>query len=50
MDLFGSSEDFSQDVDQLLNSPPIPEEGLPAGWTEEQWLHYGQQYLEMNET
>ena len=24
---------------------PIPEEGLPEGWTEEQWQHYGYQYL-----
>ena len=26
--------------------PPIPAEGLPSGWTEEQWKHYGQQYLD----
>ena len=26
--------------------PPIPEGGLPAGWTEEQWQYYGQQYLD----
>jgi hypothetical protein len=26
--------------------PPLPEEGLPEGWTEEQWSHYGHQYLE----
>ncbi|NCG01155.1 MAG: hypothetical protein GWP25_05100 [Euryarchaeota archaeon] len=24
----------------------LPEGGLPEGWTEEQWSHYGQQYLE----
>ena len=24
---------------------PIPEDGLPEGWTEEQWQHYGYQYL-----
>jgi hypothetical protein len=29
-----------------LPSPPLPPEGLPDGWTEEQWGHYGQQYLE----
>ena len=28
-------------------SPPIPENGLPQGWTMEQWKYYGQQYLEM---
>ena len=26
--------------------PPIPEGGIPAGWTEEQWQYYGQQYLD----
>ncbi|MEC7255290.1 MAG: hypothetical protein VXV76_01620, partial [Candidatus Thermoplasmatota archaeon] len=30
------------------NIPPIPETGLPVGWTMEQWQHYGQQYLDMN--
>jgi len=26
-------------------TPPIPAEGLPAGWTEEQWGYYGAQWL-----
>ncbi len=26
--------------------PPVPVEGLPAGWTMEQWQHYGEQYLQ----
>ena len=26
--------------------PQIPEEGLPDGWTMEQWQYYGQQYLD----
>ena len=26
--------------------PPLPEGGLPAGWTMEQWAYYGQQYLD----
>ena len=26
--------------------PPIPETGLPDGWTQEQWVYYGQQYLD----
>jgi hypothetical protein len=26
--------------------PPLPPSGLPAGWTMEQWSHYGQQYIE----
>lgn len=29
--------------------PPIPEEGLPEGWTTEQWNYYGQQWLESQE-
>ena len=27
-------------------APPVPAEGLPAGWSMEQWNHYGQQWLE----
>ncbi len=26
--------------------PPLPEGGLPPGWTMEQWKYYGEQYLE----
>jgi hypothetical protein len=26
--------------------PPIPSEGLPAGWTMEQWQYYGQEHLD----
>ncbi|MDP6362001.1 MAG: hypothetical protein QF633_02055, partial [Candidatus Poseidoniaceae archaeon] len=26
--------------------PMLPAEGLPQGWTMEQWSHYGQQYLD----
>ena len=29
--------------------PPLPEGGLPAGWTMEQWNHYGQQWLDQNQ-
>ena len=28
------------------NGPPLPEDGLPVGWSMEQWVHYGQQYLD----
>jgi hypothetical protein len=28
------------------NGPPLPPNGLPEGWTMEQWEHYGQQWLE----
>jgi hypothetical protein len=27
------------------NAPPLPPEGLPDGWTMEQWTWYGQEYL-----
>ena len=27
------------------NGPPLPESGLPEGWTMEQWKHYGEQWL-----
>ncbi len=26
-------------------APPVPESGLPEGWTMEQWEHYGHQWL-----
>ena len=30
----------------VASGPPLPPSGLPAGWTMEQWKHYGQEYLE----
>ena len=27
------------------SGPPIPDSGLPAGWTLEQWAWYGEDYL-----
>lgn len=29
----------------VANTPPLPPEGLPAGWTMEQWAWYGEDYL-----
>ncbi len=29
-------------------SVPLPENGLPEGWTMDQWHHYGHQYVESN--
>ena len=26
--------------------PPIPDDGLPEGWSVEQWIHYGQRWLD----
>ena len=34
----------------VSNTPPIPAGGLPAGWTMEQWEHYGEQWLAQNMT
>jgi len=28
--------------------PPVPKEGLPEGWTMEQWAYYGQKWLDQN--
>jgi uncharacterized membrane protein len=30
--------------------PPLPAGGLPEGWTMEQWKHYGQQWLDQNQS
>ena len=29
----------------IVSGPPLPPEGLPAGWTMEQWSWYGEDYL-----
>ena len=34
------------DLDDIL---PLPATGLPHGWTDEQWRHYGHQYLQQME-
>lgn len=34
------------DVQPSVIGPPLPESGLPDGWTMEQWQHYGQQHLD----
>tara|TARA_B110000444_G_scaffold4107_1_gene3857 strand:- start:22344 stop:25883 length:3540 start_codon:yes stop_codon:yes gene_type:complete len=53
--MFGGSEEiFKQPSPDLSilenlessNYPPIPESGLPAGWSLEQWNHYGQKWLD----
>lgn len=31
---------------QVPAGPPIPPTGIPAGWTMDQWRHYGQSYLD----
>ena len=36
-------------MEEQSEGPPLPAGGLPAGWTMEQWKHYGQQWLEQNQ-
>jgi hypothetical protein len=53
---WNDQEDLSKEIDQtnLLpqqedsvgSTPPLPEGGLPNGWTMEQWKWYGHEYLE----
>ena len=38
-----SFDDFQSDEE--IVGPPLPEGGLPEGWTMEQWQHYGEQFL-----
>ena len=33
---------------EQTTAPPVPAEGLPAGWSMEQWNAYGQMWLEQN--
>ena len=33
---------------KVFGPPPIPPEGIPPGWTMEQWIHYGHQWLKEN--
>ena len=33
------------EMESMQAGPPLPDEGLPEGWTMEQWSHYGHQYL-----
>ncbi len=39
-----TSNDSVNDVSP--HGPPLPATGLPEGWTQEQWVYYGQQYLD----
>ena len=50
MDLFKQDSDDESDTPDEAEVLPLPEEGLPEGWTMEQWQHYGHQYLSADET
>ena len=34
------------EIQDTASTPPLPAEGLPAGWTMEQWEYYGQEHLD----
>ena len=50
--MFGGSKEIFQQpppiTSELPDLPPLPENGLPEGWTMEQWAHYGQEWLDEN--
>ena len=50
MDMFGGSEQTGQNAISATETLPLPEGGLPDGWTMEQWQHYGHQYSEIQES
>jgi hypothetical protein len=50
MDMFTGENVAIQQPESTMESLPLPEGGLPAGWTMEQWQHYGHQYTEQRET
>jgi hypothetical protein len=50
--MFGGSEEIFQQPSpispEVPDPPPLPENGLPEGWSMEQWIHYGQGWLDEN--
>jgi hypothetical protein len=41
------AEDNTKDgADDSRGEPPIPPSGLPDGWSQDQWNHFGWQYLD----
>ena len=42
----GSNPIVAPEID--TQAPPVPAEGLPDGWSMEQWEAYGQMWLEQN--
>ena len=41
--------DFEQSEPASPSHPPLPEGGLPSGWTMEQWQYYGEEWLKRNQ-
>jgi hypothetical protein len=40
--------DFGSEPAATTGGPPLPEFGLPEGWTQEQWEFYGHEWLKEN--
>jgi len=43
---FTQHQNLTESLEYGSKSPQLPAEGLPPGWTSEQWQYYGQQYLD----
>ena len=43
---FTQHENLTESLESGSKGPQLPAEGLPPGWTSEQWQYYGQQYLD----
>ena len=50
MDMFTDENVNIQQPESTMETLPLPEGGLPAGWTMEQWQHYGHQYVQQQDT
>ncbi|MDP7374545.1 MAG: hypothetical protein QF445_03470 [Candidatus Poseidoniaceae archaeon] len=44
MDMFTGEPENMQQQGSTIDTLPLPEGGLPDGWTMEQWQHYGHKY------
>jgi len=45
---FGRIQPNPSPIEEPQRGPPLPEGGLPAGWTMEQWEWYGHEWLAKN--
>jgi len=50
VDMFAGEDAEIQEPERIVETLPLPEGGLPVGWTMEQWEHYGHQYRQQRDT
>ncbi len=50
MDMFSDENAGTHGPESIVETLPLPEGGLPAGWTMEQLQHYGHQYVQQQDT